>query len=61
MNLYQKTLKLLADKPPDITLQVIAEELKLSYSWICKFSSGEIVDPRYNRLQKLHDYLIKLK
>ena len=59
MNLYQKTLKLLENKSPDVTLQIIAQDLNLSYSWICKFSSGDIVDPRYNRLQKLHDYLVK--
>jgi hypothetical protein len=61
MNLYQKTLKLLADKPPEITLQVIAQELELSYSWVCKFSAKRITNPSYNTLQALHDYLSKLK
>lgn len=61
MNLYEKTLKLLEDKPPEITLQVIAEELKLSYSWVCKFSAKRITNPSYNTLQSLHDYLAKFK
>ena len=61
MNLYQQTFKLIQDRPARISLQDIARHTKLDYSWVCKFHSGAITNPTYNRLQKLHDYLIKLK
>ncbi len=61
MNLYQQTFKLIQDRPARISLQNIADDTKLNYSWVCKFHSGEITNPTYNNLQKLYDYLSKLK
>lgn len=59
MNLYQKTLKLLQDRPARLELKKVAEDLKISYSWILKFHKGKIENPSYNTLQSLHDYLLK--
>lgn len=59
MNLYQKTLKLLQDRPARLELKKIAEDLNISYSWILKFHKGKIKNPSYNTLQSLHDYLLK--
>lgn len=59
MNFLKTTLDLLKDKPSDITLVQIAKDLKLSYSWICKLSSGDLDNPSYKKLQAVHDYLVK--
>lgn len=61
MNLYQETFKLIQDRPARISLQDIAEATSLNYSWLCKFYSGTITNPTYKKLQKLNDYLTKLK
>lgn len=66
MNLHEKTLKLIADKPPNLSLEDIRDALKdkykikVSYSWICKFSAGNITNPSYRTLQSLHDYLMSV-
>lgn len=61
MDFYKITSDLLKDRPPELSLQKIAEDLKLSYSWICKFSGGTLENPSYKKLQSLHDYLVKLR
>lgn len=61
MNLYEQTFKLIQDRPARISLQDIANETDLNYSWLCKFHAGTITNPTYNNLQSLHDYLVKLK
>ncbi len=61
MNLYEQTFKLIQDRPARISLQDIAKATKLNYSWLCKFYSGTITNPTFKNLQKLHDYLSKLK
>lgn len=35
----------------------IADAAGVSYSWVCKFAGGEIPNPGYARLQRLHDHL----
>lgn len=59
MNFLKITHDLLKKRPPTITLVQIAEDLDLSYSWICKLSSGNLKNPSYQKLQALHDYLAK--
>lgn len=57
-NLYDETLKLLKNRPAHLELKAIADDLdKVSYSWICQFLRGDIPNPTYFKLQKLHDYL----
>jgi len=65
MNLYEKTLSLIKNRPARISLQQITDDLnkkniEVSYSWICKFHQGEITNPSYLTLQALHDYLVSV-
>lgn len=59
MNFLKITRDLLKKRPDTITLVQIAEDLDLSYSWICKLSSGNLKNPSYQKLQAVHDYLEK--
>lgn len=61
MDFYKITHKLLENRPPGLSLQTIAQDLNLSYSWICKFSAQTLDNPSYKKLQSLHDYLVKQK
>lgn len=59
LNLYDETLKLLKNRPASLELKEIADDLdNVSYSWLCQFLRGDIPNPTYFKLQKLHDYLI---
>lgn len=58
MNLFDKTLNLIKDRPASISLQDISKATEIKYSWICKFHAGLITNPAYKTLQILHDYLI---
>lgn len=60
MDLYQKTFKLIGDRPARISLKDIADETNLKYSWLCKFAAGDITNPTFKNLQALHDYLISV-
>lgn len=60
MDFYTITHNLLKNRPPGLSLDKIAKDLKLSYSWVCKFSGGSLENPSYKKLQALHDYLAKL-
>jgi len=61
MDFYKITHNLLKNRPPGLSLQTIAEDLDLSYSWVCKFSGETLENPSYKKLQALHDYLVKHK
>lgn len=56
-SLLDRTLSLLEEKSPELTLVKIAEDTELDYSWLCKFSQGRIPNPGVNGVQTLHDYL----
>lgn len=61
MNFLKITKELLKNRPPGLSLQTIAQDLGFSYSWVCKFSAGNLKNPSYKKLQALHDYLVKVR
>lgn len=59
-NLYEKTLNLLRSRPVSLELKDIADAIEVTPSWLSAFNNGRIADPKYSKLQKLHDYLISV-
>ena len=55
MNLYQETLKLLANS--DVSIPAIAEAIDVSPGWLYKVLSGETPEPSVIKIQKLNDWL----
>ncbi len=55
MNLYNKTLSLLAET--DLTLAQVARDCNVSYRWLLMFRNGESPDAGISKVQRLHDYL----
>jgi hypothetical protein len=57
--LVEDTHKLIKYRPAFISLKLIARDTKISYNWISSFHQGKINNPKIQRLQLLHDYLIE--
>lgn len=55
MNLLEETLELLHKDPR--SMNTIAGETGISFSWLTKFHAGFIENPRIKVIQELHDYL----
>jgi hypothetical protein len=55
--LRDKTLKLLADLPRNVTLKEVAEACDLNLSWLSAFARGEIEHPSVNRIECLYEHL----
>lgn len=60
-SLFEITLNLIQNRPAYLELKKIADDTELNYSWVCMFHQGRITNPTYNKLQKLHDYLLSKK
>ena len=59
-NWHEETIKLLKACPREISLAHIALETGLHPNWLSEFNRGTIEDPGVNKVQKLHDYLVKV-
>lgn len=57
MTLYEKTKKLLAERPRTLELKQIAQETGIGFSWLRMFSAGNIKDPSVNTVERLYRYL----
>lgn len=57
--LLEKTKALLQRRK--CSLEQIAKESGIGYSWLTKFSSGEIPDPGIKRVEDLYRYLVASK
>lgn len=55
--LLKKTLTLL--KNCDLPLSEIATKSNLGLEWLKKLKGGYIPDPSVNKIQTLHDFLVK--
>lgn len=56
-SLMAETLRLLKNRPKDLTLPDIEKATQIPFYWLRKFTSGEIKDPSVNRVQRLYEYL----
>jgi hypothetical protein len=61
MTLLERTRNLLADEAAKRSLRKIAAESggRVEYDWLKRFAKGEINDPSVNRIQELHDDLLR--
>ena len=58
-SLFEQTLKLIKHRPASVSIKQIARDTGISYNWLSSFHQEKIPDPKFNRLQTLHDYLIE--
>jgi hypothetical protein len=59
-DLYQRTLSLVRNRPPHITLKLIGRETNISEDWLKSFSCGRANNPSSVRLELLFKYLSDL-
>ena len=55
--LLQKTLDLVRET--DVNIAQMCRELGISKRWYFRFRDGDYSDPGVNRIEALHDYLVK--
>lgn len=55
--LLLKTKELLLNRPSDISLEVIASDTGLPYSWIVHMTKASSSTPAVDRCQALYEYL----
>jgi len=58
-SLLQDTYALLEKR--SVSLQVIAQETSVSYSWINMLNQGRIPDPGVQKVQRVHDFLLSVE
>lgn len=61
MNLRDKTLELLQDRPRSKTLKVVSEETGIGLPWLNLFLQNRIQNPSVNTIQSLYEYLTNAK
>lgn len=59
--LIEETRELLAARPYTLSLPKIAEETKLSESWLSKFAAGKVENPTVQSLFTLREFLKNYK
>lgn len=57
MSMLKETRKLLRDKKRVETLEQIAVSAGVGLSWLQKLSGNGEVNPRYDQIERLHEYL----
>lgn len=60
MTLLLITQNLLKRAPRHLTMKRIATESDVPYHWLCRFHQELIYDPGVRRVQKVHDYLVRM-
>jgi predicted transcriptional regulator len=58
IDLLQVTLDLLKKAPRNLSDKAIADASGLKPSWISAFKCNRLSDPGFNKVRKLHNYLI---
>lgn len=61
MNLRDKTLDLLKDRPRAKTLKVVSTDTGIGLPWLNLFLQNKIQNPSVNTVQSLYEYLTQEK
>lgn len=59
--IIEETRNLLLNRPISLTLDIIAEKIEVSQSWLVKFGAGTTDNPRIRQLFALKEFLENYK
>lgn len=55
--LYEKTVRLIAERPASLTLADIARGAEVKPTWLSALVKGDIPEPGVHKIQRLHDFM----
>lgn len=56
-NLRERTLDLVRNRPPSLTLKTLASEADVNYDWLKSFVTGRIPSPGVDNVEKLYTHM----
>lgn len=55
--LLERTLTLVRNRPPSLTLEQIANDANLNHNWVKAFAMARYPNPRVREVERLYTYL----